>query len=235
VKAGKALKNATLNRDVACLKTIVSRAVLNRQLDRDPIAGLHRFKEQPRDRTLAPGEYQALLDCCPPYLRRVVELAYWTAMRRGEILNLRWDQVDLKNGVITLEAADTKTQEKREIPLNERLTSLFQKVPRTLGSPYVFFHRGRRMRDVRVCFGNACRKAGIENFRFHDLRHCAVTNFRKAGVSDTVIMSISGHKTYAVFRRYDRVDREDRKAALGRVESLNDTYMTQGTNQKVQA
>src|SRR5579872_7368104 len=60
VKADKTLKNATLNRDIACLKTIISRAVLNRQLDRDPILGLKRFKEQSRDRTLIPEEYQAL-------------------------------------------------------------------------------------------------------------------------------------------------------------------------------
>ncbi len=235
VKPGKTLKNATLNRDVACLKTIVSRAVLNRQLDRDPIVGLQRFKEQSRDRTLTPEEYQALLACCPPHLHRIVELAYWTAMRRGEILGLRWDQVDFKNGVITLEATDTKTQEKREIPLNERLVALFQRIPRTLGSPYVFFYQGKRVKDPRNGFATACRKAGIENFRFHDLRHCAVTNFRKAGVSDTVIMSISGHKTYAVFKRYDRVDREDRKAALNRVAGLNDTVMTRTTKQEVQA
>jgi integrase len=235
VKPGKALKNATLNRDVACLKTIVSRAVLNRQLERDPIVGLQRFKEQSRDRTLSAGEYQALLVCCSPHLRNIVELAYWTAMRRGEILGLRWDQVDFKNGVITLEAADTKTQEKREIPLNEKLIALFQRIPRTLGSSYVFFFQGKRVKDPRNGFATACRKAGIGDFRFHDLRHCAVTNFRKAGVSDTVIMSISGHKTYAVFRRYDRVDREDRKAALGRMAGLIDTVMTPGTNQQAQA
>jgi integrase len=235
VKPGKTLKNATLNRDVACLKTIVSRAVLNRQLERDPIVGLQRFKEHSRDRTLSAEEYQALLNCCSPHLRNIVELAYWTAMRRGEILGLRWDQVDFKNGVITLEAADTKTQEKREIPLNEKLIALFQRIPRTLGSPYVFFYQGKRVKDPRNGFATACRKAGIEDFRFHDLRHCAVTNFRKAGVSDTVIMSISGHKTYAVFRRYDRVDREDRKAALGRMAGLIDTVMTPGTNQQAQA
>ena len=104
-----------------------------------------------------------------------------------------------------------------------------------MGSPYVFFYQGKRVKDPRNGFVTACRKAGIENFRFHDLRHCAVTNFRKAGVSDTVIMSISGHKTYAVFKRYDRVDREDRKAALGRVAGLNDTVMTRTTKQEVQA
>jgi integrase len=82
------------------------------------------------------------------------------------------------------------------------------------------------MESVKTAFKGACRKAGVLGFRFHDLRHCAVTNFRKAGVSDSVIMSISGHKTHSVFRRYDRIDREDRHNALGRVESLIDTGMT---------
>jgi integrase len=152
-------------------------------------------------------------------------------MRSGEILGLRWEQVDFKHKVIVLEALDTKTQEKREIPLNDTLVYLLQYVPKTLGSPYVFTYRGKRMASVKTAFKLACRKAGVENFRFHDLRHCMVTNFRKAGVSDNVIMSISGHKTHAVFKRYDRVDRDDRQKALGKVESLIDTHMTLVENQ----
>ncbi|HTC20951.1 MAG TPA: tyrosine-type recombinase/integrase, partial [bacterium] len=66
----------------------------------------------------------------------------------------------------------------------------------------------------------------IGNFKFHDLRHCAVTNLRKAGVSDSVIMSISGHKTYAMFKRYNRIDRQDRVSALKQVERQFDTDMT---------
>jgi integrase len=223
---GKSLSGTTLNKEIACLRTIIRRAIRNGQLDRDPIMEIKRFKEIPRDRTLSPEEYQRFLKECSRNLRPIVQLAYSTGMRCGEILGLRWEQVDFKNKVIILEALDTKTQEKREIPLSLALVGLLQQVPRTLGCPYVFTYRGKRMESVKTAFKGACRKAGVLGFRFHDLRHCAVTNFRKAGVSDSVIMSISGHKTHSVFRRYDRIDREDRHNALGRVESLIDTGMT---------
>ncbi len=223
---GKKLTGATLNREMTCLKTLVHRAVLNGRIERNPIVGIRRFKEYSRCRTLTAEEFQALLSQCAPHLQPIVKMAYLTGMRCGEILGLRWDQVDLKNKVITLEAADTKTQEKREIPLADAFIELFQRIPRTLKCPNVFTFKGRPIGSVKTAFNMARRRAGIKDFRFHDLRHCAVTNLRKAGVSDSVIMSISGHKTHAMFRKYDRVDRDDRQNALQRVESLIDTDMT---------
>ncbi len=230
LRPGKAITGATLNRDIACLKTLVKRALLNRQIDRNPIEGITRFKEQSRERTLAAEEYQALLANCSRHLRPIVQLAYSTGMRCGEILGLRWEQVDFKAGVIALEAADTKTQEKREVPLSEGLVDTLQRIPKTLGSPYAFTFKGKPIGTIKTAFKKACFRAGIEDFRFHDLRHCAITNFRKAGVPDNVTMSISGHKTYAVFRKYDRVDRKDRKMALQKAESLIDTDMTRVEN-----
>jgi integrase len=223
---GKELKGSTLNREIACLKTLVRRALLNRQINRNPIEGIRLFKEIPRNRTLSDQEYQKLLGACSPHFRPVVQLAYDTGMRRGEILGLRWDQVDLQAGVITLRAAETKTQENREIPLDEGLKDLFRRIPRVLGSVHVFNFRGRAMKDPKTAFLKACKRANISDFRFHDLRHCAITNFRKAGVSDSTTMSISGHKTHAVFRRYDRIDREDRLEALERVRRFKDSHRT---------
>ena len=229
-QAGKRdLAGATLNRDAACLKTIIRRAVLNRQLDRNPIEGLKAFKEFSRSRTLTPEEYRRLLSCCSFHLKPIVELAYVTAMRKGEILRLRWDQVDLKNKIIVLEAADTKTLEKREVPLDALLIEAFHRRPRTLGSKFVFTIRGKPVRDTKTAFRGACKRAGIKDFRFHDLRHCGITNMRKAGVPDNVIMSISGHKTTAMFRRYDAVDRADRQSAIEKIR-LNDTYMTKASS-----
>ena len=225
-RKGKALANSTINRDLGILKSILNRAVFNGLLERNPIHRVRAFREESRDRTLTPVEYEALLALCSPRMGSIVQLAYWTGMRKGEILGLRWDQVDLQNKVINLEAADTKTQEKREVPLTEALVSLLRRTPKTLGSPYVFNHRGKRMADVKTAFLNASRAAGIKEFRFHDLRHCAVTNLRKAGVNDSVIMSISGHKTYAMFKRYNRIDRKDRVDALKQVERFKDTAMT---------
>ncbi len=224
------LKGSTLNRDMACLKTIIRRAILNKQIERNPIEGIRRFKEHSRDRTLTEQEWQDLLGFCPPHLKPIVELAKFSCMRRGEILGLKWDQVDFKNKIIVLEASDTKTDEKREIPLSSYLNRLFKGIPKTLGSPYVFTYRGKGIKNIRTSFQSVLRKAGIEDFHFHDFRHCAITNLRKAGVSDSVIMSISGHKTFSVFRKYDKIDREDRQDAFRRVEILNDTNKTRQEN-----
>ena len=213
-QAGLELKGATLNREIACLKTIIRRSVVNRQLDRNPLEGLKLFKENPRSRTLTPDEYSRLLSQCSGHLKPIVQLAYVTAMRKGEILRLRWDQVDFQNKVIVLEAESTKTQEKREIPLNDELLEILHGVPRSLGHGFVFTFKGKFIGNIRKAFHRACERAGIKDFRFHDLRHCGVTNLRKAGVPDNVIMSISGHKTPAMFRRYDTVDRDDRHLAL---------------------
>jgi integrase len=223
---GKALAGTTVNRDIGILKSIIHRAILNGLIEKNPIRGVKKFKEIPRDRVLEPEEYQRLLDHCRPHIRAMVQLAYLTGMRRGEILGLRWDQVDLANKVIVLEAADTKTQEKREVPLSGLLVELLKRNPKTLGSPYVFTYKGERIQSIKTGFLRACRQAGIGNFKFHDLRHCAVTNLRKAGVSDTVIMSISGHKTYAMFKRYNRIDRGDRLSAVQKAEALIDTNKT---------
>jgi integrase len=225
---GKPLSNCTLNRDLGVLKCIMNRAVFNGLLEKNPIQKVRGFREESRDRTLTHEEYQSLLGYCSPRLTAIVQIAYWTGMRRGEILGLRWEQVDFQNKVVNLEAADTKTQEKREVPLTEGLLKLLKHTPRTLGSPYVFTYKGQRIKNIKTAFWKAVRKAGIKNFRFHDLRHCAVTNLRKAGVNDSVIMSISGHKTYAMFKRYNRIDRTDRVDALKQVERQFDTDMTRG-------
>jgi integrase len=230
---GKPLSNSTLNRDLGILKSILNRAVLNGLLEKNPIQKVRAFREESRDRTLTDEEYESLLRCSSPRLSAIVQLAYWTGMRKGEILGLRWDQVDFQNKVVNLEAADTKTQEKREVPLTEGLIDLLKRTPKTLGSPYVFNHKGQRLLDVKTAFLNAVRMAGIKGFRFHDLRHCAVTNLRKAGVNDSVIMSISGHKTYAMFKRYNRIDRQDRVNALKQVEKLKDSVRTRALANEV--
>lgn len=219
------LMPATLNRYLACLKTIINRALTNNLLDRNPIRGIKMFRaENARDRTLLPEEYEALLAACSDHLRPMVILGYMTGMRRGEILNLRWDQVDLRQGVIRLLPDDTKTGKAREVPLDDQLADIFKAQARSFDSPRVFHYQGKPISQTKTAFKAACARAGIKDFRFHDLRHCAVTNLRKAGVATSTIMSISGHKTDAMLRRYDKVDSQDRRAALARVRNLYETF-----------
>jgi len=218
---GRPLAPASLNRYIACLKSIVNRALANNLIDRNPIRGVKLFKENNvRDRVLTRDEYQRLVEACSEHVAPMVILAYRTGMRRGEILGLRWEQLRLADKVILLEPKDTKTNDAREVPLDGDLVEMLRRVPRVLGCPNVFTRRGRAFSNSKTAFNAACRRAGIEDFRFHDLRHCAVTNLRKAGVPQNVIMSISGHKTDAMLRRYDKVDREDRQDALERVRKM---------------
>ncbi len=219
------LSNTTLNREIVCLKTIVNRAVYNGQLVRNPISRIKLFKENPRTRTLTTDEYLRLIEHCASHLKPIIMLAYVTGMRFKEVLRLQWNQIDFQNEVIVLAATDTKTQERREVPVDVELLGLLQQIPRTLGCPFVFTYKGKPIKRISTAFNRACERAKIENFRFHDLRRCAVTNFRKADVSDDVTMSISGHKTRAVFRSYDAIDRGDRKKALAKVRQ-NDTNKT---------
>lgn len=143
-------------------------------------------------------------------------------MRAGEIYGLTWDRVNLKEGFIDLSAADTKTAEPRRIYLNEALRALFQELGkvRRLRTRAVFTYRGKPVTVIRNAFNRACAKAGVRDFRIHDLRHTFNTNMRKAGVDRSVIMKITGHKTTAMFDRYNTVDSEDARTAMMRFEGF---------------
>ena len=79
----------------------------------------------------------------------------------------------------------------------------------------VFGYQGKSIKSIKVAFKRACQKAGIDDFRFHDLRHTFVTNMRRAGKQDRAIMAITGHKTISMLMRYDKVDEEDLKRVVG--------------------
>ncbi len=153
-------------------------------------------------------------------------------MRRGEILKLTWDRVDLKAGLIRLKEADTKTGEPRSIPIGQELSEVLRRLPIALDPqgqrvPYVFTRNGQPMKSIREVFAPVCRDASIAQFVFHDLRHTAVTNMRRAGVDALTAMKITGHKTMAVFKRYNTIDEPDLLAARQRV----DSYMEQNSHQ----
>jgi integrase len=93
---------------------------------------------------------------------------------------------------------------------------------RGLGHNRVFTYKGRPIIGIRTAFLKGCRRTGIEDFRFHDLRHTFNTNMRKAGVDQSVIMKLTGHKTAAMFHRYHTVDTADAKEAYRKLEGFLD-------------
>jgi len=152
------------------------------------------------------------MNAASPHLKPILLLAYHTGMRKGEILNLKWEQVDLEDGWINLKPEQTKTHEARRIPLHPNVIENLKKI--TQEEEHVFLYKGKPIKEIKKGFKNALKRAGIKDFRFHDLRHTFVTNMRKAGKQDRSIMKITGHKTMSVFLRYDTVDDEDLKKVV---------------------
>jgi integrase len=215
---GKPTKPATVNRELTTFKTIFNKAIRNGKAERNPAQGVKHLKENnARDRLLSPDEYARLLAHCQPHLKPIVKLAYHTAMRRGEILNLTWGQVDLKEGFIKLAPEDTKTNEGRLVPLNVELIEMFKAMPRGLPMTLVFTYQGHSLAEIKRSFATACKLAGIEDFTFHDLRHTAINNWRLQGHDYFRIMAASGHKTMNVFKRYNTVNKEELRALVGEI------------------
>jgi integrase len=168
--------------------------------------GVFRFSIQEKTDGI---ETVRLLAQCSPQLKQIVKVAYHTGMRQGEIINLTWGQVDLKEGFIRLHPEDTKTNEGRLVPLTGELVGMFKAMPRGLPEVNVFTFKGRSITNIKVGFVKACKRADIEDFTFHDLRHTAINNWRLAGHDYFRIMAASGHKTMSVFKRYNTVSKKE--------------------------
>jgi integrase len=199
-------KPATVNRLLAVISHMFTKAVDWEMMD-STVKSSIRAKMLPENnrrlRYLSKDECQALVDVCDPHLRPIVLTGLNTGMRRGEILGLRWDRhIDLKHGFILLD--HTKNGERREIPINATLKTVFQGLARRLDVPYVFFDRstGKPYKDLKKSFVTACRKAGIRDFHFHDLRHTFASQLVMAGVDLTTVKELLGHKTLTMTLRY---------------------------------
>lgn len=167
-----------------------------------------------RLRYLSTEECQNLISHCRGNTRGIVITALNTGMRKGEIIGLKWEPVDLKHGFILLEK--TKNGERREIPINDTLRGVLQGISRRLDVPYVFFDAtaGKRYKDIKRSFNTALRKAGIRDFHFHDLRHTFASHLVMAGVDITTVSRLLEHKTLTMTLRYSHLAPEHMTKAV---------------------
>jgi integrase len=152
-----------------------------------------------RERRLAEREYEALREaarhCKNLLIWPIVDFAIETAMRRSEILSLRWENIDRKYTIATL--PDTKNGSKREVPLTTTAKQVIRRLPKQ--GKYVFPTSDGA---VRHAWDRLVKRAGIKDLRFHDLRHEAVSSFFEMGLSVPEVALISGHKDYRMLARY---------------------------------
>jgi len=163
-------------------------------------------------------EYLALLGVIADHVKIPILIGYWTGLRKGEILSLKWEQVDLNRGIIRKEPGTTKNQEGREVPLIPQVQeALIQWRNHTLNNyphcKWVCHFKGEPIKDFRTSWKKACKRIGLHNKRFHDFRRSAVRNMVQAGIPEIVAMKISGHRTRSVFDRYAIVSSRDLELA----------------------
>lgn len=207
------LKPATVNREIALLKTMFTKAIEWGIVKDNPAKKVKLLKgEVRRLRFLMPDEVQLLLSKCEDWVRPIVIIAVNTGARKGELLNLRWSEVDFQQGIITL--LDTKNGERRDVPMNETARGTLSGIEDQEG--HVFKKGGKPLKyfGVRKPFEKAVRESKIEDFRFHDLRHTFASLLVMSGVDLNVVRDLLGHKTLEMTLRYAHLSPDHKAKAI---------------------
>jgi integrase len=210
---------ATVNREVAMLRLVLNHAVSYKLITTNPLKDLKMVPENnTRECVITPEQFQRLWDCAEEPLKPILVVAFETGMRKGEILGLQWSQVDLNARTIRLTGRDTKTKSARIIALSPLVIEALEGLARSING-YVFVNpsTGRPWNQIKKVFNRAKCAAGLEDIWFHDLRRSFVTNWRRQGVPESVIMKMSGHTTHQVFSRYNIIAETDLHSAVAQV------------------
>ncbi len=223
------LKVATVNRELQLLRAVFNFSKRQGWLTRNPFEQgeslISLAQETKRDRILTREEEEKLLAACTgrrAHLKAILICALDTALRRNEILQLRWNDVDLAGRLIVVRASTTKTMRERTVGLTDRLTGELQRLyelapddPECLVFGYTDFKRS---------FEKACEEAGLNGFRFHDCRHVGTTRMIQSGMPPAEVMKITGHSQIATFLRYVNTD----GAAAQRAANALDDWHAEG-------
>lgn len=217
----RAAAPATVNRQLNLLSHVLEHSRKEWGIGvglKNPVSEVSRPKNGPgRDRRLVGDEEARLLDACKAsragYLRDVVALAIETAMRQAELVGLRWEQIDLDRGVARL--LETKNGEGRAVPLTVAARSILRRLRPVDGGALGLVWPGVTCEGVKQAYQRACERAGIEDLRFHDLRHEAASRFFEKGLNVMEAASVTGHKDLRMLKRYTHLDPAKLAAKLG--------------------
>jgi len=205
VRKGRPVQPSTINRDVANFRAMLNKAVDYLLIESNPIGQIKQLEENNvRERILNQEMFELLLSHCPEHLKGPVLFGFYIPMRQAEIFKLTWDKVDLGMKYIRL-GQETKNKTGRVIPLHPKVLDYLTRQPRPIHGGYIF----EKIWYDRHGFDKALQNSGIVDFRFHDLRHCAINNLRLAGNDHYNIKKVSGHKTDIAFQRYNLVTEEE--------------------------
>lgn len=211
----KGVGPATVNRALTCLKAIFNKAIKWKDFSgTNPVNDVNFLKEENHKlRFLEKEEIIKLIECATDQCKPLITIAIFTGMRRGELLNLKWRDIDFNQGIIHLLV--TKSGKKREIPMNDQVRQALLSIRKHKEYPYVFVNRnGDPWRDVRRGFTAALNAAGIKDFRFHDCRHTFASQLAMAGVDLNTIRELLGHSDLKTTLIYAHLSKDHKLRAV---------------------
>lgn len=210
------IKPGSIKRELGLLQIVIEHVRRDMGLLENPVKDVKRPRvNDQRDVRLQPGEEQKLLEALDegrnPWAKAAVILAIETAMRRGELLELRWEHVDLEKSVAHL--PETKNGFKRNVPLSPRAKALLKEMPHSIAGRVLPLSPNA----LKKCFERARTKAGLEHVNFHDLRHEATSRLFEAGWNIMEVAAVTGHRDLQSLKRYTQLRAEDlaKKMSLG--------------------
>lgn len=205
---------ASVHRELGLLRAMLRYAEREGWIVRSPFDGntglISTANETKRDRILTREEEKQLLAGClgrRKHLRPILMAALDTGMRRGELFKLTWEDVDLNARLIHVRATNTKTQTERTVGVTDRLHAELERIKAEHPDDYAGPIFGV-LDNVKTAFTGLREDTKLRDFRFHDLRHTAITRMIQSGLPAAEVMKISGHTQYSTFSRYVNVNQE---------------------------
>jgi integrase len=209
----------TVRKELAILSHVIDTAIKDWAiaLPQNPVRLVRKpAPNRPRDRRLVSDEYERLLlaaaSSSSPLMRPIVVLAVETGMRLGELLQLEWPRIDLHARIAVLPL--TKNRDRRRVPLSTTAVETLVHIPRRIDSPRAFWC-WKDANSFEHAWRRVVAKAGLTDFRFHDLRHEATSRFFERGLNTVEVATITGHKTLQMLARYTHLRAENLLNRLG--------------------
>ena len=201
----------TINRETSALHRMCTLAVHWGWLDTVPGFPDRLRENPPRQGFFEHPEYLAVRAYLPAPWQDILDLAYYSGWRKQEILGLTWEEIDMAGGVIRLSPARSKTLVGRMLPISQPIAEALARrgARRDPDSPLVFHRDGIPVRRWRTAWRTACQAAGVPTRFLHDCRRTAARNLIRANVPERVAMLLTGHKSRAIFDRYNIIHEQE--------------------------
>ena len=205
-----------INLEISTLHHFFNFCIEKGLIEKNPASGVKKLNELSRLKTLSDSDIEKLIAGATNKLTRdLITFLIYTGCRKGEALNLKWDDVDMQNDVIAIKG--TKTKYDRYIPISKPLKELLSGIEKKQDCLYVFNKNGAKLGDFKKSFHTACKNAGFKDLHIHDLRHVFASKMVMNGTSLFITGELLGHRTTQMTKRYSHLVPDTLKKAVDEV------------------